>query len=81
MGFWRSTMEEAGMQPKRQWQPLPPAEADLTDESFFIDCLEAGRESDMSVRDAAALLEILLAGYLSAAEQRVVHLPLPRTVP
>lgn len=79
MGFWRTTMAEAGMPPKRQWQPLPLAEASPTDESFFIDCIEAGRESDMSVRDAAAILEILLAGYLSAAEQRIVRLPLPRS--
>jgi predicted dehydrogenase len=74
MGFWRSTMEEAGMSPKRQWQPLLFPESGPTDESYFIDCIEAGRESDMSARDAAAVLKVLLAGYRSVAEGRVVSL-------
>ena len=45
---------------------------------IFIDCIVEGRESGMNARAAAMLTEILLAGYMSAAEGRVVRLPWPR---
>ena len=58
------------------WVPI--AARDVSDAGCFLDCLDAGRESDMSVTEAAAATEVLLAGYRSAARREVVTLPLPR---
>ncbi len=78
MGFWRTTQDEVRGQPKRTLAPLSSALESRTDASYFIDCIVEGRESWMNARQAAALTEILLAGYKSAAEGRVVKLPLAR---
>lgn len=75
MAFWSSTQQESGLQPKRTWMPLWPAASDV---SYFLDCLDAGRESEMSVIPAAHAPEVLLAAYRSAAAGTVVTLPLPR---
>jgi myo-inositol 2-dehydrogenase / D-chiro-inositol 1-dehydrogenase len=76
MGFWQSTQDEVHVRPKRTWVPIVPA-ADR-DAAYFLDCLEAGRESEMSVVEAAHAAEVLLAGYRSAATHAAVTLPLPR---
>jgi predicted dehydrogenase len=76
MGFWASTQEEVHLRPKRSWVPVTPAAA--SDASYFLDCLDAGRESEMSVAEAALTTEVLLAGYRSASSGQVVTLPLPR---
>lgn len=78
MGFWRSTQQAVNTQPKRVFTPfsLTPAKSD---ESYFIDCLLEGRESEMNALQAAMLTEVLLAGYKSAATGTVVSLPLPRS--
>jgi predicted dehydrogenase len=76
MGFWTSTMQEVHLQPKRSWVPLGPAGG--SDASYFVDCLEAGRESELAVPEAALATEVLLAAYRSAARGEVVTLPLPR---
>jgi predicted dehydrogenase len=75
MGFWTSTQQEVHTIPKTSWQPL---DAVPSDASYFLDCLDAGRESDMSAANAAKTTEILLAGYQSAATGEVVELPLNR---
>lgn len=76
MAFWSSTTEESGVKPKKGWISVgPPAKSDA---SYFIDCLEAGRDSDMSVVHAAHGAEVLLAAYRSANKGEVVNLPLPR---
>jgi predicted dehydrogenase len=76
MGFWQSTQDEVHVRPKRTWVPLTPAGA--SDASYFLDCLDAGRESEMPVAEAALATEVLLAAYRSAATGEVVTLPLPR---
>ena len=78
MGFWRSTQQAVNTQPKRVFTPfsLTPAKSD---ESYFIDCLLEGRESEMNALQAAMLTEVLLAGYKSTATGTVVSLPLPRS--
>ena len=48
------------------------------DASYFLDCLEAGRESELSVVEAAHATEVLLATYRSAKDGEVVRLPLER---
>lgn len=63
MGFWPSTQQEAGVQPKQSWL----AEADESDVRHFLDCVEHGRASDVPVELAAHVLAILLAAYRSAA--------------
>lgn len=75
MGFWSSTQQEVHTMPKLEWLSLS---AQGSDASYFLDCLEEDRESEMSVVDAAATTEVLLAGYRSAASGDVVTLPLPR---
>lgn len=76
MGFWKSTMEAVHARPKTSWVPVgsPP----VNDASYFVDCLEAGRESPISAVEAAHTAEVLLAAYRSAARGEVVKLPLPR---
>ena len=75
MGFWTNTQQEVHTMPKWTWQPLDPAASDA---AYFLDCLDADRESEMSAADAAVTTEVLLAGYKSAARGEVVTLPLPR---
>jgi predicted dehydrogenase len=77
MSFWTSTQEEVHLQPKRAWIPVWPT--GQSDASYFLDLLEAGRDSEMSVVQAAQATEVLLAAYQSAATQKVVSLPLPRS--
>ena len=78
MGFWRTAQEEVNAQPKRTLAPFSNMVDSRSDANHFIDCIVEGRESGMNARAAAMLTEILLAGYMSAAEGRVVRLPLPR---
>ncbi|NUQ64108.1 MAG: Gfo/Idh/MocA family oxidoreductase [Pirellulales bacterium] len=65
MGFWRSTMEEAGTVTKQAW--LPAAEETLNDAAYFLDCIEHGRPSDVSAELAASAVRVLSAAYRSAA--------------
>jgi predicted dehydrogenase len=76
MGFWSSTQKESGVKPKTTWAPFgPPAPSD---QSAFLDCLDAGRESPVSVVEAAHATEVLVATYLSAHRGQAVTLPLKR---
>jgi predicted dehydrogenase len=76
MGFWSSTQEEVHVRPKRVWVPAAPAGP--SDASYFLDCLDANRDSDINAAEAALATEVLLAAYRSAATGEVVTLPLPR---
>jgi predicted dehydrogenase len=78
MGFWQSTQEASGVRPRPTWAPLRGTGASPSDPSRFLDCLDDGRESPMSARDGAAVVEALMAGYVSASRGEVVTLPLPR---
>jgi len=76
MTFWQSTADRSGARPKRTWVPALPAAR--SDASYFLDCLEQGRESELPVAEAAHAAEVLVAAYASAARAEVVTLPLPR---
>jgi predicted dehydrogenase len=76
MGFWQSTQDEVHVRPKRSWVSATPAGP--SDAGYFLDCLDAGRDSEVSAAEAALATEVLLAGYKSAASGEVVTLPLPR---
>jgi predicted dehydrogenase len=78
MSFWSSTQKKTHTEPKRNWVALRSKQEPPSDVSRFIDCIESGCESQMSARDGAAVVEVLMAGYLSAARGEVVSLPLPR---
>lgn len=78
MSFWRSTQEEVDTKPRESWVPLHGKEESPNDASRFIDCIESGRESEMSAKDGAAVVEALMAGYASAARGDIVTLPFPR---
>lgn len=73
MGFWSSTRKAAGEREKRQWV-VPELEKAPSDVAHFVDCIEEGRESDMNVSAAVAILEALFACYRSAAERAPVEL-------
>lgn len=74
MFFWSTTQTESGVKAKGTWVSM--AGKPTTDASYFLDCLEAGRESEMAVGPAAHATEVLLATYLSAKTGDVVRLPL-----
>ena len=58
------------------WQTLGIGPA-VGDASYFLDRLDAGKDSEVSVIEAAHATEVLLAGYLSASKGEAVKLPLP----
>jgi predicted dehydrogenase len=76
MGFWTSTMQEVHQRPKTTWAAAGPAAQ--TDAAYFLDRLDAGRDSEINVAEAALSAEVLVAAYRSAANREVVTLPLPR---
>jgi predicted dehydrogenase len=76
MGFWSSTQQEVHARPKPNWTPV--AAAATSDASYFIDCLAAGRDSEVNAAEAAVSAEVLYAAYRSAARRELVTLPLPR---
>jgi predicted dehydrogenase len=76
MAFWQSTQEEVHVRPKRTWVTALPAGP--SDASYFLDCLEKNRESEINAAEAALATEVLVAAYRSAATRQVVTLPLPR---
>ena len=78
MGFWSSTNQEVGANPKESWAILPLEADEPNDANHFVDCIENEEESEMNAAAAAHLTEILLAGYKSAATGEVVDLPLKR---
>lgn len=72
MGFWTSTTQASGAKPKQSWLPLPGG--DVSDFRYFLDCIEQGRQSDVSADVCSDVLRVLLAAYQSAAERRWVEL-------
>ena len=76
MGFWASTMQEAHLRPKATW--VAAGAAPQSDAAYFLDRLDAGRDSEVNVEEAAHSTEVLVAAYRSASERAVVTLPLPR---
>ena len=80
MGMWASTSGDHGLMPKRRWVGLHEDRDTMAhDVAAFIDCIEQGREPEMNVDAAAPLVEVILAGYMSAARGEPVRLPLPRS--
>jgi predicted dehydrogenase len=49
-----------------------------SDQSLFVDAIERKREPEVTLADGARIIEVLFAGYRSAATGQVVRLPLSR---
>src|SRR5262249_8318852 len=76
MAFWSSTQDEVHTRAKRTWMPAGPTGA--SDAAYFLDRLDAGRDSEVNAAEAALTTEVLLAAYRSASTRDPVTLPLPR---
>jgi len=72
MGFWSSTQKSGGVLPKTDWFPL--AATAQSDASYFLDCLDENRESDVPVSVGAHAVEVILAAYQSAAAGEIISL-------
>ena len=78
MGMWAQPPDSPYQaRPKQSWV-LPAAMAWADDAKQFLDCIEQGKQSQVSVDIGAASTEILLAGYRSAATDEPVELPLSK---
>jgi predicted dehydrogenase len=76
MGFWSSTYKNT--KPKNTWVPSHPKPRHTNDAGYFIDCIDSGRESEVSAKDGAAQVEVLMAGYKSVSTGDIIQLPIPR---
>ena len=74
MGMWSSTQAGIGMQPKQQWIDVSSDDDSSREFGAFIDCVENGVESEMNAEFAAHSVEIICAGYRSAATGEVIDL-------
>ena len=72
MGFWSSTNRAWGGVHKFDWSPLPPS--GTSDASYFVDCIEGDRESEVNAVEGAEILRIMLAAYDSAARGEPISL-------
>ncbi len=71
MMMWASTRREVGQSPKNAWQSLFPADP-AEDVRAFLDCIDSGERPQVTVEDAVHHIEVIMAGYESAATgQRV----------
>jgi predicted dehydrogenase len=74
MGMWMALPGSPYLAaPKRNWWSAP-ALSTQADTGYFLDCLQAGRDSEVNVATAALASQILLAAYRSAAERTSVPL-------
>ena len=74
MGMWSSTQSEIGMQPKQHWIDIGSSNDAQNEFSAFIDCIENDVESEMNAEFAAHSVEIICAGYRSAASRDVISI-------
>ncbi|QDU79046.1 putative oxidoreductase [Polystyrenella longa] len=72
MGFWSSTVAEAGVRPKQTWQSIDAMTQ--SDASYFLDCLEKQEPSDVPVELGAHVIQVFQAAYASAALGEVVEI-------
>jgi predicted dehydrogenase len=78
MGMWPMAEDSPfRAAPKSAWLAAPLV-SPATDVKYFLDCLEQGHGSEISIDIAAGASEILLAAYRSAAAGQPIDLPLPR---
>ena len=76
MSMWGSTQRETQPRDKDRVLPLDGG-GQGRDVTAFVDCLENGVRPEITVRDAVHHIEVIMAGYESAATGRPVDIPLP----
>ena len=74
MGMWSSTQAGIGMRPKQQWIEVGSGDDGQREFGAFVDCIEKDVESEMNAEFAAHSVEIICAGYRSAATGEVINL-------
>ncbi len=74
MGMWSSTQAEIGRSVKNHWIDVDNGDDGQREFSAFIDCIDKGEESEMNAQFAAHSVEIICAGYKSAATGKVIQL-------
>lgn len=72
MGMWAGPKTPEYTAAAKQAWLTPPAPSAAADATYFLDCVEAGRPSEISAALAAHTTEILLAAYRSAADGSVM---------
>ena len=76
MSMWSSTQRET--QPRDKDRVLPLDGGGQGNEiGAFVDCIENGDRPEVTVRDAVHHIEVIMAGYESAASGKPVDIPLP----
>ena len=79
MGMWEARMSRYESMPKRRWVRFNEDQNPMEDDvAHFLDCIEDDREPELNAVAAASIVEVILAGYASAARDEPVGLPLPR---
>ena len=73
MGMWSSTQSEINMQPKQHWIDVGSGNDGQREFSAFVDCIENDVESEMNAEFAAHSVQIICAGYRSAASGEVIN--------
>ena len=71
MAMWPSTSRETGVRAKAQWVPLHESRQ-AADIHRFVDCIEQDREPEVNARAAVHHVEVIMAGYASAARGETV---------
>lgn len=74
MGMWSSTQAEIGRSVKNQWIDVDSSDDGQREFRAFIDCIDKGEESEMNAEFAAHSVEIICAGYKSAASGKLIKL-------
>lgn len=72
MQMWASTAKETQPPAKNRW--LTCERAEHSDIASFLDCIDTGQRPQVTARDALHHIEILMAGYQSAATGTTVHI-------
>ena len=73
MSMWASTSRELQPRPKDRWLPFDVTEQ-RADIEAFVDCIDSGSVPEVTARDAVHHVEVIMAGYESAASGEPVEL-------
>ena len=80
MRMWGSTDERVTMMPRNRWRRLAGGRDVMVDDiAAFVDCIENEDRPLITAREAAQPIEILMAAFISAAQNEEIRLPIPRT--
>jgi predicted dehydrogenase len=75
MSFWSSTQKAVETRPKNTWVNLQQkSPKSINDVTGFIDCIESDKESEMSAKESAEVVEVLMSGYISAWKGEAIQL-------